>query len=648
MDGNKELPASKEAFSTAKQTIALQTRLILGNEALNPNNVNIGKVNNENLKGISQETFNKLSNASTNERSDYWKNKSGSDTSLTTYEAQMKSWTADFVKYVDQENFTEKNALDLYNHYFVGESKSSAIDKFVNETVLGLTLQNENVDLEALNQEMPKIKKLANIFGGNSSELIEASILAKIKLMDNGKKQELITQSNEEIATSQGPQTRLDYLNPDEERILKWLDQNQTLDTKRLNLSRKPQTGEYYWKYKRLEGDIRIFPKELTYAKLAEDLKNSNPQAFGHHNMKELSIIVEKQLAETQAQLDKFGLTQQELKQLSLDFVDKEVLTHYREFIQKNYHINLPATEEIQILPVSGPIAKAHDNTGKGLAFVNVEYPVIFLNIDNIAGSAQRILGKSWNDLSLMERKQYFRRLLTEIHPHEYTHLLGDLAFWELAKKGQPNIEQEIESFTGRLGLKIAKPRNLQEDGKFSYLERGRGLMEAVTVELTDQWVKSMGEDLTKIYGRPTGMKLDIPAYPGERQILYALENLISQDQGIKNDKAFEIFVRAYFTKDGFREIVNAIDDRKKVQGGKLITRRPHFTSIVYSLMQYEANKTTPTNTAKYYPLTQSFIYGNLSLEQKQEILTNVNNLNISPTIKSHLNTLLISTVPTK
>ena len=566
----------------------------------------------------------------------------------------MKSWTTDVVKFVNQENFTEKEAMDLYNTYFTGDNKTSAIDRYVGSVVHQFSQLKEsnpeaNLD-ELLNQGLPEIKKMANIFGSNSSELVEASIRAKLKLIDEGTKQEFISQANEEITTPQNPQLRINYLNPDEERLLTWLDQNQTLtNTRRSSPSLKPQSGEYYWKYKRLESDIRIFPKELTYAKLAHDLKSYSPEAFDQYDIRELSGIVEKQLAETQAQLDKFGLTQQELKQLSLDFVDKEVLTHYREFIKKNYHINLPATEEIQILPVSGPIAKAHDNTGKGLAFVDIKYPVIFLNIDNIADSAQRILGKSWDNLSLPERKQYFRRLLTEIHPHEYTHLLGDLAFWELTAKDNQGKEQELESFTGKLGLKVAKPKNLRETPKgveFSYQERGRGLMEAVTVELTNQWVKSMGDELTKIYGRPTGMKLDIPAYPGEREILYALENLISQDRGIKNDKAFEIFVRAYFTRDGFREIVSAIDDRKKVQDGKLITRRPHFTSIIYSLMQYEANKPTSANTAKYYPLTQSFIYGNLTLGQKQEILTNFNSLEISPTIKGHLNTLLNSTVP--
>lgn len=642
MDGNQEVPAAKEIFSTAKQTVALQTRLILGGEALNPEKTDLSKATDESLIDISQQTFDRLNTASTNERSRYWQEKSLSDPGLNSFEAQKKSWAAAMVESSGEEGFTEEHAMAIYDRYFTGEGKISGIDRFVQDMIAGLMVQNQNGNFEeALNQRLPEIKKMANIFGGNSAELVEASIIAKSKLILPGKKQELIAQANEEAIVSSKLQTRHNYLNPVEDRLLRWLDQNKTLD-KSKDVSRPPQSGEYYWKYRRLDSDVRIFPKELTYAKLAHDLRTSLPDSFGQYDIRKLSGIVEKQLAETQAQLDKFGLTQQELKNLSLDFVDKQVLSHYREFIQNKYKISLPATEEIQILPISGTIAKAYDKTGRGLAFVDTKYPVIFLNVDNIANSAQRIMGQSWDTLTAAERHQYFKRILTEINPHEYTHLLGDIAFWELTAKDGQGEEKELESFAGKLGLEVGKPSRGVE---FEYLERGRGLMEAVTVELTQQWVKAMGKELTAIYGRPIGMRLDVPAYPGEREVLYALENLISQDKEISNDKAFEIFVRAYFTKDGFREIVQAIDDHKIGPDGKPMTRRQHFTSIIYSLMQYESEKPKTPASAANYPLTLNFIWGKLALEQKQEILTNINKLEIAPLIKNHLSTLLGSTV---
>jgi hypothetical protein len=630
MDGNQEIPAGKEVFSTTKQTVALQARLILGSEALKPNNLKLDKVTNESLQDISSETFVKLSNASTNERVDYWHNKRNGDPSLNTYEDQMKSWVTDVVKFVNQENFTEKEAMDMYNDYFIGEGKISAIDRYVINIVneikqLKQSKTDVNLD-EILEQGLPEIKKMANIFGANSSELIEASIRAKLQILDERKKTEFISQTNEETVVLQTPQTRLNYLNPDEDRLLRWLDQNKTLNIKISQHHPPPQSDEYYWKYRRLDGDVRIFPKELTYSSLAGELKIRNPLTYGNRNNQELIKFVEKEISETQLQLDKFGMTQQELKQLSLDFVDKEVLTHYREFIQNKYKINLSVTEQIQILPISEKLSKAYNKNEEALAFVDPKYPVIFLNFNKIANLAQQILGKSWESLTQTERKQYFRRILTEIKPHEYTHLLGDLAFWELNQPGLNIAQQEKPIMSGKLGPEVTKPKKLT-DGNFGYQQRGTGLMEAITVELTDRWVQSMGSELTKIFSKPTGMKLDIQAYQGERQVLFSLMNLISQEKGVSSDKVFETFVRAYFNKDGFRELVEAVDDHKIGSDGHPITRRPHFTSIIYSLMEYESGKQIAPVTTTNYPLTLNFIWGKLTETQKQEILTNINKL---------------------
>jgi len=41
MDGNNEVQKSPEVFTTAKQTVALQARLLLDSEALNPNNLKL-------------------------------------------------------------------------------------------------------------------------------------------------------------------------------------------------------------------------------------------------------------------------------------------------------------------------------------------------------------------------------------------------------------------------------------------------------------------------------------------------------------------------------------------------------------------------------------------------------------------------------
>jgi hypothetical protein len=649
MDGNNEVQKSPEVFTTAKQTVALQARLLIGAESLDPNNLKLQKVSAEGLKDISQETFNKLNIASTNERMDYWKNKASTDPSLNTYKAQMKSWASDVVKFVNQENFTEKEAMDMYETYFIGDGKISAIDRYVINIVnemkqLKQSKTDVNLD-EILEQGLPEIKKMANIFGANSSELIEASIRAKLNLIDENKKQEFVNQINEEVVVSQAPQTRLNHLNSDEDRLLRWLDQNQTLNISKSQDQRpNPNSGEYYWRYRRLEGDVRIFPKELTYSNLANELKIHNPQAFGDRNDQELIKFVKQEIAETQTRLDKFGLTQQELNQLSLDFVDKKVISHYREFIKKKYLIDLPITEQIQILPLSKTLSKAYNNSENALAFVDVKYPVIFLNVEGFVNYAQEILGKPWDNIELPERKEYFRRILTEINPHEYTHLLGDLAFWELNQHSLNIVQQEKPIMSGKLGPEVIKPKKLP-DGNFGYQQRGTGLMEAITVELTDRWVQSMGPELTKFFTKPTEMKLDIQAYQGERQVLFSLMNLISQEKVVSPDEVFETFVRSYFTKDGLREMTQLLDKHVKTTEGKFSTQRPHFTSIIYAMMEYESQSQKGKKAAPIYPLTLNFISGKLTEAQKQEILTNINKLEISPLIKNHLSTLLGSTI---
>jgi len=219
-----ENPQSKEVFSTTNLRIALQTRLILGEDALKLDKINLGKVAPEQLSEIKPETIGKINRASTKERSDYWQGKG-------TFDQQLKSWCDSMIKYYNDPRFTEKEALEIYHHYF-GENKSeSNINIYADEVIANHT-QNGKINFDQLNQNLPKIIKMAHIFGGNSSEIIEDLILARAKLSDPAKKQELIDQVNEEKTIDDSPTLRINYLNPDEERLLKWLDQNEQVEIK--------------------------------------------------------------------------------------------------------------------------------------------------------------------------------------------------------------------------------------------------------------------------------------------------------------------------------------------------------------------------------------------------------------------------------
>ena len=67
------------------------------------------------------------------------------------------------------------------------------------------------------------------------------------------------------------------------------------------------------------------------------------------------------------------------------------------------------------------------------------------------------------------------------------------------------------------------------------------------------------------------------------------IQNLI-YFYGIPKDQSFKQFIQGYFTRDGFRKFVETIDGHKR-ENGRITSKRPHMTSTVYALMEYEAKK---------------------------------------------------------
>lgn len=221
-----EVLASQEVIGSANQRVALQTRLILGGEALKPAKTGLKKIEPSQLQDVAEDTYTKLSSASTNERSNFWQNKSQSDPTLSSFDEQIKVWAKSVVIYMKDEKFQEEDALEMYLKYFGKEDGSSDINLFVEDVLTEYIKPSEGLDYDTLEEHLPEIKKLAGIFGGNSSELIEALIYAKAKLLDPVKKQELITQVNEEKTVDQTSVLRIDLLDTNEDRLLKWLDIN--------------------------------------------------------------------------------------------------------------------------------------------------------------------------------------------------------------------------------------------------------------------------------------------------------------------------------------------------------------------------------------------------------------------------------------
>jgi len=254
-----ESPQSKEIFSTSNQRVALQTRLILGGEALNPKNIYLEKVAPIELSTIKPETIDKINHASTEERADYWKNKG-------SFDQQLKSWCNSMVEFYNDPHFTKKEALEIYHRYFGGNKSESNINIYVDEVITDNT-QNGVINFDQLNQNLSEIKKGANIFGGNSAEIIEDLILARAKLSDPEKKQELIEQANEEKTIDNSPILRINYLNSNEERLLRWLNQD------------KSPTEEVVIQVN-LTNELAKTNPELYKKTLLEKIKNENPKMY--------------------------------------------------------------------------------------------------------------------------------------------------------------------------------------------------------------------------------------------------------------------------------------------------------------------------------------------------------------------------------
>ena len=278
-----EATRQPELFSTGNLRIALQARLILGAEALNPNKKDLPAVSQESLTEISSSTYGKLNTASTSERDQYWKEKSSGNTDLQEFDNQYLAWKENVVNFVnspkdknriqtlshlsalgvDWQNFSDQEVEKIYQRYFKNQPKTASnIQSFVDDIITSY-----NGDYHAIKSDLVTIKKLANIFGGNSAELVEAAIEAQSKLRAPEKKQELITQVNETKDVNHSPTTRLNWLNADEDRLLRWLSGDTPLPP-----DPKPVSA--------LTPELAYDNPDFFTKNLLENIRNTNPRLY--------------------------------------------------------------------------------------------------------------------------------------------------------------------------------------------------------------------------------------------------------------------------------------------------------------------------------------------------------------------------------
>ncbi len=618
---NPELPSSAGHFA------GLHPRMLMGGDFLNPA-TQIETVTAQQLGNFSQRDYAPFSNASARERKAYWdqRNEAAYEARyqawitgcVSTFEGAKtffkdtekgKSWSELYAKLgIDTQNFTSQTAEGLYNGYF--QNDNLGIKQFV-EDMLSFHTSENKVNIAELEANIDAIGWLSNIFGSASSEAITHMVMAEARLASDP--DQLINQANSR-QTANMP-ARVNNLNTDEQRILNfvWEAPRQPAEEETPEEPSGQPVSEENWQfiYER-PGDPRTFPKEenieehlLSPAKVAAALR-ANPEKYGHISQEQLTQEVAQEQAEFEAWRNEIGLNNDYLRQVIL-----EKLNDYESFLNRKYGVNLPRINYVQLVPISGKTAEAFGHEEGRFAFVDSRRPAIFMDFDTIADFAEG-LGRAEHkaktgipllrEMTAEEITGLVVRLLSEINPHEYSHLTGDMAFWKIIQKVGDQEEQEW--VTGKGGLRVAKPVLFKHNNQtqVGMRERGRGLNEAVTVELTHEWAQNMEER----------HELDIPAYEAERRVMRSLRNLLAREQGISIDEAFKKIAVGYFNPQGFRHLVEELSGKAVnpniIGKGRITFKRPHFMQIVYALMEYEQLKAQQIPAHSNFAATIQFI----------------------------------------
>ncbi len=662
------LPVSEQEPLYTKGLVGLQARLLLGGEALNPQNTSIQQVTETQLESRDlreQTTYKLLEKASKGERQGYWQGREennfeeqkkawvrstaeliGGNSDYFHNSNKGKDWSAFFSKLgINTNGFNQGSAEALYNKYFTGVGKGEPVRYYVAE-VVGQFVSNEGqVDYQGLEQNLEAITWLANIFGATSSEVISQLIDAEIKALNGAKKTELVSEVNKDVGSA--GVLRINKLERKEEELLEFLwSKGRSATAEKSEWQEwdyeppKSDTSHTYkWNYEHPQ-EPREFPVQLYYNTVAKWLIEKTDSPYKTWSVDSLAHEMQKERSQLISYLDSIGIGPKELDSLTLGYMQSEVLSHYKNFVQEKYGVRLPELGEVHIVPISGKISELFNPKKTGLAFVIPECPYVFLDFDVIERHAAH-MSKSQNGYMGFTREQLvenIRRILREIKPHEYTHLMGEIGYWHLKdediekqNRENPNAPQvpnpAVATITGRVGVEVIKPKDtlILPSGEANYKlqQRGGQLMEAVTVQLTKEWAEAMNSTL------------DVDAYKFERQVLDIMVNQLSRLEDISKDEAFKMFVKAYFTRDGLRDLAFAYAGRRTNNGQVEYLRKDYFSHlpIVYALMNYEAENENVTT----YDLTKKYLTGRLTADEKQELLRGIDNMSMGPKDKERL-----------
>lgn len=218
-----------EHISNSNSLVALHARLLIGGEALNPVKLDMSPIDSSRILTFSNRDYSPFELASLSERTRYWEGQNvSSQGRLSTWKHETENLfhsqinsdiSARLVRFSRKSgvNFAGINHEEidkLYSKYFQVQNEEIRVKNFVKDVLDGY-MTNGVFDFQQLDNDLPAIKWLSNIFGKKSSEMIEHMIKAESQLLDVAKRQFLFTNVN--------TANRINTLSADETRILEFI-----------------------------------------------------------------------------------------------------------------------------------------------------------------------------------------------------------------------------------------------------------------------------------------------------------------------------------------------------------------------------------------------------------------------------------------
>lgn len=633
-------------------SVGFKIRLLLGGEALNPQNTSLALPSQESLGTFQNRDYTIFNRASTHERKEHWR-QSGGD-----FETQKSRWADELTRIfreknfteqeqemfsafdVDVENFTEDQAGTIYDRYFAGDETESNTHQFVFDMFLANAIVRDEtiqLDPEKVRNNLDVIRWFSSIFGEKSRQVIANLVDAELTLITDP--QQFLKQE----------ETVLNQFGPQEEKLLRFLWQfsegveerpQEEVSPPRVTqpLRRPYQLPENYRKvFEKAEGDPRILANDISFIEnprwIANKLKEDHPERYAGVSPQQLERHVAREQQDLQTSLEAHDLGMDRLVEMT-----GQVLAHFGQYLQNTYGIELPNIANLRLFPVSGHTSFAFCEGNDALAYVSTTLPVLFLNFDVLTNAAKNLKRTDWTELTPDQLTELLTRLLLEVIPHEYTHLAADMSFLKVIKQEEDGAQSTKLKTTVKSGVEVAKPiiSGVKDDGdlEFETIRRGHLLHEAITEEIVYRWAQSFGSPL------------DNEGYPKERTVLRTLINFLSDEQEISEHETFAKFVKAHFDPHGFMPLVQELSGRRMHHDGSVSYERPYFLSHVYALMDYENGKIAERRNLSY-PISIAYIQNELSQQQAAEILDQIDDLLLSLGAKRQLvNQLIRSALP--